>query len=198
MPRLSEDARQERRRRLLEAAWRCVARRGYRDVTVDDVCAEAGVSKGAFYVYFENKQDLLLALLDDDSAEVDRRIARLEGEQLTPSERLHRFTRWMLERGADPAQAQLRGDLWAAVVTEERVRTRLSEAIERRRGHLQEWIEEGALEGALQNLPARALASVLLALGDGLTLHAALDASAFRWTRVGYAVGALLTGLERG
>jgi TetR/AcrR family transcriptional regulator, transcriptional repressor of aconitase len=197
MPRLNETVRQERRQRLLDAAWRCAARKGYRDTTVDDICLEAGVSKGAFYGYFVNKQELLLALLEDDAAGVDRKIEELEADGLGQAERLRRFTRWMLERGADPAQMQLRADLWAAVLTEDRVRQRLSAAMERRRSHLRAWIEKGTVEGEFVDVPGNALASVLLALEDGLVLHAALDPSAFRWERIRIALGAILSGLRR-
>ena len=36
-------------------------------MTVDDVCAEAGLSKGAFYSHFASKRALLDALIDDDA-----------------------------------------------------------------------------------------------------------------------------------
>lgn len=196
MPRLTEADRNKRRQRLLDAAWRCVATKGYRDMTVDDVCAEADASKGAFYVYFETKQDLLLTLLDDDSAEVDRQVSELEGQPLTEEERLRRFTRWMLERGADPARAQLRADLWVAALTDDHVRGRLSDSIGSRRARLRSWVEAGVARGELVDVPANALASVLLALSDGLLLHAAADPSAFRWERIRTALAAILTGLE--
>jgi AcrR family transcriptional regulator len=197
VPRLNETVRQERRQRLLDAAWRCAARQGYRDMTIDDVCLEASASKGAFYGYFENKQALLLALLDDDAAQVDAKIADLEGMSVSQAERLHRFTRWMLQRSVDPAQVQLRADLWAAVLTEQRVRERLSAAMERRRARLRAWIEKGTVEGEFVDMPGNALASVLLALEDGLLLHGALDPTAFRWDRIGSAVGTILTGIAR-
>ena len=38
--------------------------------TVDDICAEAEVSKGAFYGYFSSKQELLIALLEEDAADL--------------------------------------------------------------------------------------------------------------------------------
>src|SRR5487761_1862084 len=87
MPRLAAPVRQERRQRLIDAAWRCASRQGYRDMTIDDVCAEAGASKGAFYGYFENKQALLIALLEDDAAEIDRFIDALSAEQTSNGER---------------------------------------------------------------------------------------------------------------
>jgi AcrR family transcriptional regulator len=197
MARLNEAVRRQRRQRLLDAAWRCAAGKGYRDMTVDDVCVEAGASKGAFYGYFDNKQDLLVALLDDDAAEVDRKIDELERTPASQAERLGRFTRWMLERGADSAQVQVRADLWAAVLTEDRIRERLSSAIARRRARLRAWVEKGVIEGEFGEVAANALASVLLALGDGLVLHSALDPSAFRWERTGRAVEAMLSGLRR-
>lgn len=197
MPRLSESVRQERRQRLLVAAWRCASRKGYRDMTVDDVCTEAGASKGAFYGYFPNKQHLLLAMLDDDASQIDRKIEELEQSGWPQSDRLQRFIRWLLERGADPAQMQVRADLWAAVLTEDRVRERLSAAVGRRRAKLRAWIEMGTVEGEFVDMPPNALASVLLALEDGLVLHAALDPSAFRWERISSAVEAILAGLRR-
>ncbi len=196
MPRLKESDRQERRQRLLEAAWRCAGRKGYRDMTVDDVCAEAEASKGAFYLYFETKQDLLLALLDDDARQVDRRMQEMERLDVTQGERVRRFARWMLELGSDAGRAQVRADLWAAALTDETVRRRFSDVIQRRRDRLQGWIEAGVAAGELVDIPAKALASVLLALEDGLLLHAAIDSSAFRWERIRRALTAMLAGLQ--
>lgn len=196
VPKLNQAERNERRQRLLEAAWRCAARKGYHDLTVDDVCAEAEASKGAFYTYFDTKQDLLIALLDDDSSQVDRQIDELESQDLLQAERLERFARWMLERGADAAHAQVRADLWVAALTDDQVRCRLSEAIERRRALLRSWVGAGVAGGELVDIPANALASVLLALSDGLLLHAAVDASAFHWERIGTALAAILNGLQ--
>lgn len=196
MPRLQEAERHERRQRLLDAAWRCAARKGYRDMTVDDVCAEAEVSKGAFYLYFETKQDLLLGLLDDDATLVDHRIEELEELDLSQGERVRRFTRWMLERGSDAGRAQVRADLWAAALTDDAVRLRFSDVIHRRRAHLRAWIEAGVEADELIDIPANALASVLLALEDGLLLHAAIDGSAFRWERIRRALSAMLVGLQ--
>lgn len=47
-------------------------------------------------------------MLDDDTAQVELKITELEGMSLSQAERLRRFTRWMLERGSDAAQVQLR------------------------------------------------------------------------------------------
>jgi AcrR family transcriptional regulator len=197
VPKIADSDRYERRQRLVDAAWRCASRQGYRDMTVDDVCAEAHASKGAFYGYFGSKLDLLLALLDDDTSQIDQEMDRLEAQGLSPGERIRRFTKWMLQRGESPGHAQLRADLWASVLTEAHVRERLSASVGRRRRRLRGWIEAGTADGELAEVPANAFASALLALADGVLLHSALDPSAFRWPRIRHALDLLLEGVRR-
>lgn len=52
-------------RRLKEAGQESFARRGIRGTTVDDLARAAGISKGAFYRFFDSKEALLVSLLDD-------------------------------------------------------------------------------------------------------------------------------------
>src|SRR4051812_42989397 len=49
------------RNRLLEAAHKLVRAKGYGATTVDDLCAEAKVTKGAFFHYFDSKEALGVA-----------------------------------------------------------------------------------------------------------------------------------------
>ena len=54
----------ETRTRILEAAVKVFATKGYHDAKVDEIVGEAQTSKGAFYFYFPSKQDIFLALSD--------------------------------------------------------------------------------------------------------------------------------------
>lgn len=54
----------ETRTRILEAAVKVFATKGYHDTKVDDIVNEAQTSKGAFYFYFPSKQDIFIALSD--------------------------------------------------------------------------------------------------------------------------------------
>ena len=54
------------RARLTQAGRATFAQRGLRGTTVDDLARAAGISKGAFYRFFDSKESLLLALLDED------------------------------------------------------------------------------------------------------------------------------------
>ncbi len=196
MPKLRPETRVERRQELIDAAWRCAAVRGFSDLTVDDVCAEASVSKGAFYGYFEQKHDLLLALLQDDAAALDGELARITSTTSSGVERVRRFAQAMLTRGEDAARVQVRADLWSELLTEQAVRRHLAEATQRRRELVRSWIEEAVGSGELAEIPANALASILLALADGLMLHRALDPGAFQWRNISRALDMLLAGIE--
>ena len=57
------------RARILEAAARILARKGFRAASLDAVAADAGLTKGAIYWHFRSKNDLFQALLDHKFAQ---------------------------------------------------------------------------------------------------------------------------------
>ena len=196
MPRMDDAARHARRREFIEAGWRCVARVGYRNLSVDDVCAEVGLSKGSFYTHFSRKADLLLALLDADATSDDEVIDKLSGGDVTGTERIRRFLRRMAERGEDPAVAMLRADLWAEVSNDPQLREEFARRVRERRAMLAGWIADAVASGELVDVPANALAAIMLALADGLMVHASIDPGGFRWSNVRKAVDLLLDGIQ--
>ncbi|HZS15275.1 MAG TPA: TetR/AcrR family transcriptional regulator [Candidatus Dormibacteraeota bacterium] len=199
MPKIHPSVREGRRQRFIDAAWRCAARKGFRDTTVDDVCNEIAASKGAFYGYFASKRALLLALLDDDAADLDEIMAALDRRGLTAVECLRRFTKAMVDRGADQARAQVRADLWATALTEPEVRDRVASLVGHRRVLLRTWVRAAVENGELAlDVVPNAFAAVLLALGDGLMLHNAIDASGFRWPNIARALDEIFAGLAAG
>jgi AcrR family transcriptional regulator len=52
------------RQRLIEVALRRFYRDGFRSVGIDQVLADVGISKTAFYKHFDSKEDLMLAALE--------------------------------------------------------------------------------------------------------------------------------------
>ncbi|CAI9403252.1 MULTISPECIES: TetR/AcrR family transcriptional regulator [Aestuariimicrobium] len=59
------------RSKLLDGASRVVVRKGVGAATVEDICEEAGFTRGAFYSNFESKDDLLVALLDHHGSRIN-------------------------------------------------------------------------------------------------------------------------------
>src|SRR5438093_12121741 len=54
----------ETKRKLVDAGVGLMRHRGFNATTVDDICAAAGVTKGAFFHYFKSKDDLATAAVD--------------------------------------------------------------------------------------------------------------------------------------
>lgn len=52
------------RTRLLDAALHVIRAKGYVATTIDDVCHQAGVTKGSFFHHFKSKEQLALAAVD--------------------------------------------------------------------------------------------------------------------------------------
>jgi AcrR family transcriptional regulator len=108
----------ETRARLLDAAEQVFLRRGLQGSSVEEIAAEAGFTRGAFYSNFKSKDELFVELLQD---RVYRRYARMAEEAMeqpgTPRERL----RWGIARMRD-MYAEEDGDwllrLWLECLTQ--------------------------------------------------------------------------------
>jgi TetR/AcrR family transcriptional repressor of nem operon len=55
------DVRQDSKTKLLDAALKVVRAKGYAATRIEDLCAEAGVTKGSFFHHFKGKDNLMLA-----------------------------------------------------------------------------------------------------------------------------------------
>ena len=97
----------ERPLELLDAALRVFAARGYRNTSLEEVAADAGVTKGAVYHYFSDKQELLLrALAQHQERALGRLNDAVRGHRGTASERLRLVLRRAFA-GDDPARARV-------------------------------------------------------------------------------------------
>jgi AcrR family transcriptional regulator len=69
---------EQTRQRLIEAGLVLLSARGFRETSVDDITAAAGVSHGTFYRYFSNREDLLQALAEAASERTRLLLDQLE------------------------------------------------------------------------------------------------------------------------
>lgn len=66
MPKVSQEYRDARREQILAAAKRCFLRGGFHETSMQDLFAEAGLSSGAVYRYFSSKEDVILAIAEEN------------------------------------------------------------------------------------------------------------------------------------
>jgi AcrR family transcriptional regulator len=60
---------------ILDAAWRCFARRGYHQTTMQDIAAEVDLTPGALYRYYPGKEAILKAISDRSLTEDSTQMA---------------------------------------------------------------------------------------------------------------------------
>src|SRR6266699_3879977 len=85
-----EDKRRANRARILRAARKVFAQRGYHGATIGEIAGEAGLSNGAVYYNFASKEDLFFALLDEWRTELIRDVEKAAG-QPGSAEPVHSF-----------------------------------------------------------------------------------------------------------
>lgn len=70
MPKVSQEHRDARRAQILDAARRCFLRDGFHATSMQDLFAEAGLSAGAVYLYFDSKDDVIIAIAEENMRDV--------------------------------------------------------------------------------------------------------------------------------
>ncbi|MEU1168230.1 helix-turn-helix domain-containing protein, partial [Streptomyces sp. NPDC005921] len=70
MPKVTQQHMDARRKQILDAARRCFLRDGFHSTSMQDLFAEAQLSAGAVYRYFTSKDEMILAIAEDNMRDV--------------------------------------------------------------------------------------------------------------------------------
>jgi TetR/AcrR family transcriptional regulator, transcriptional repressor of aconitase len=70
MPKVTQQYRDARRDQILSAARRCFLRDGFHATSMQDLFAEAGLSAGAVYRYFASKEDMIIAIAEENMLDI--------------------------------------------------------------------------------------------------------------------------------
>ncbi|MBI4308590.1 MAG: methyltransferase domain-containing protein [Chloroflexi bacterium] len=189
--RRSRDQAHTTRGKLLDAASRVFARDGYEAATVDDIVKDAGYSKGAFYVHFQTKEEVFLALLD----------ARVTAQQQGPSDQPPPFldspqalyNALLLLVQPDAAWPPLFYEFCAHASRKPDIAGRLARLFQGQRDVLSATLRRGQEHGVVDPaLDTKVAAAVLLAVVNGLPLQGRVDPQAMPGESVSAALASLL------
>jgi AcrR family transcriptional regulator len=170
----------ETRQRLLDAAEQVFLRKGLQGSSVEEITAEAGFTRGAFYSNFKSKDELFVELLQDRVYRQYTAMAEEAQEQPgTPRERL----RWGIERVRDLQKAEGGSwlfRLWLECLTQAardpEFRKLAATFWSGNRGLLAEQTRATFKElGRKAPLPAKEIATAMIALDVGLAVQHLVD-----------------------
>jgi AcrR family transcriptional regulator len=193
MARLRDDHVEATRRALLAAARRRFGTLGFKGTSLDDVAADAGVTKGALYHHFQSKEHLFLEVYDQVEAELSARGLEAGTRGTDAVDALQRGFAAFLDLALEPEVqriALLDAPSVLGAAAKREVDARYSLAAVRAA------VEVGIAEGRLVALDADVVASLLIAgcMQAALLIATADDPAAAR-PHVGAALDRLITGL---
>lgn len=91
---IDEQEHAAKRKKILDAAQRLIYTKGFERMSIQDLIAELGISKGAFFHYFPSKRELLEALIDQMTTEILAHLTPiLEDPSLNARQKLEKYFR---------------------------------------------------------------------------------------------------------
>jgi AcrR family transcriptional regulator len=159
------------RQAIMATARELFARNGFQATRTEEIVQRAGLTRGALYHHFRDKEDLFRAVLDEVSGEVDRSLWRRSVDGRTDAWSLFRANSEVYLDAASTNQAYRQIVLidgpavlgWSA----------WSERGDGPTGKIIEYLRDAVAEGVLEPQPVTPLAHLLSALGVGSTMYVA-------------------------
>ena len=167
--------------RILKAATRLLAERGFEAVTLENVAAEAGVNKASIRYNFGNKAGLIIAVADALIHDECLRLAA-DVESVPEEERLHAAMVGMRRMILDAGSFRGFFDIFPHAMREPELRVRLFALYEWWYHQNLKWLGL-AVPNAEGNDMLMGLAELIAAIPDGLSVQAGLDPDGFELSR---------------
>ncbi|MEU4097327.1 TetR/AcrR family transcriptional regulator [Streptomyces sp. NPDC026673] len=169
------------REKIITAAQTLIELRGYSALGVAEICKAAGVPKGSFYYFFESKEALALAVIDEHWAAQKRDWTRILGDDAPPLERMRRL--FEATEAAQHAGQQtcgtVSGCMFGNLTLEmsnqtESIRARLQEIFDAQVDMVEAVVLEARERGEVTVTDAHAAAASVVAQLEGQVLFAKL------------------------
>ena len=164
----------DRPQQILNAAMVCFAKRGFHQASMHDISAEAGISVGLIYRYFENKEAVISAMADRHKREIH---AVLERARQAPSllESLEiLFTAHCVEN-SPKVQSAFVVDLYAEASRNPQVANLVLGVLQTAMEGLTDLIARAPEAKSAQDLTPHQMAELIFAVGRGMLMRDVLQ-----------------------
>jgi len=86
-----EREKERRRQQIMVAAKRVFSEKGFNKATMEDIAQEAELSPGTLYLYFKNKDDILISLFEEEFGKFVQNMQVELGKEKDPLQKIKRF-----------------------------------------------------------------------------------------------------------
>ncbi len=180
MPKVTEAHSAARRQQIIDAAYRCFARKGFHQATMRDIYAEANLSPGAVYHYFDSKDAIIQASFEFD---YERSLALFDAALLRddPLQALHELVGFFfqgLEGAAALGASRVNVQGWGEALVNPPLLETVRRVLNNYLDALTQLIRKAQTAGQIDpSLDPQAVGRILLSLYYGLELQKALDSA---------------------
>ena len=184
---------------ILASALVVFSKSGYEGATVDQICRESGISKGAFYHHFPTKHAVFLTLLEDWLGLLEQQILAIQSESASAAEALLRMSA-LVGRVVEDSRGRLPLflEFWSHASRDPAVWQATVAPYQRYQQLFKLLIEKGIQEGSIQCADPALAARLVVSLAVGILLQAAIEPQADDWLKTAEgSILLLLKGLER-
>lgn len=163
------------RDRIIDAALHCFAQSGFHGASMQEVCAEAGMSPGAVYRYFPSKVAIIAAIAEAERAHHAAFFEKVATAD-DPVEALASIGLDTLERLLAGPAAALTAETMAEASRNPEIRAMFERLNGEARAHLRAALARGQERGLVDSaLDIDTALQLIMAMGDGLCVHQGLD-----------------------
>jgi AcrR family transcriptional regulator len=164
------------RARLIRAAEKIFARDGFEAAKLEEIAAEAGYTRGAFYANFKSKEDLFFSFLEGEISSRINHMERLVKSVRDPADKLKAFREFLFTMAQDRRWSLISLEFKLFAVRHPEVKARLA-AMNRRLVRPRVNILQEITEGTARSLPLspNTVAISISAVINALALEHMLD-----------------------
>jgi AcrR family transcriptional regulator len=174
---------EETRARIMESSIKLFSNRGFNAASVDDICEEAGVSKGAFYHHFETKQTLFLALLDGWLQTIENAI-EASRDKTVPETFMQMTEAFPYMFGTAGEGLPMFLEFWLQASRDEKIWQASIAPYHRYHKYFTSLIRKGVNEGSFVGVDPELTARMIVAMAMGLLLQSLLDPKGAKWEKI--------------
>lgn len=174
---------EETRTKIMESAIKLFSTHGFNKASVDDICEEAGISKGAFYHHFKSKQELFLALLDGWLQAIDSAIEA--SKDMTAPETFTQMTvafPYIFETAGNGLPMFL--EFWLQASRDKKIWDASIAPYRRYHKYFTSLIKKGVDEGSFIEVDPELTSRMIVSTAMGLLLQSLLDPKGANWEKV--------------
>ena len=166
----------QRKDQILSAALNVVARKGYSDCRMDDIVAEAELSKGAIYWYYSSKKEIFLSLVNHWVNRFGVTLNHIVEKDHSASEQLKALFRFFLNAFEDnPAVFKAEMEFWALSSRDEDFRKKMNKVYHEFLNLIEGIIQRGVDSDEFKNLDVKVTALSIMINIEGLVWLALFD-----------------------